>query len=183
MSSNILDTLESPLDCQEIKPVNPKGNQPWIFIGRTDAEAPILWPPDAQSQLTGKDPDAGKDWGQEKRAEEGEMVGWYHWLNRHEFEQTLRDTEGQGKLSCYSPWGHKESDTTQRQNNNNNTICKHFWSASSMPSLCRVRKTDDSDSFCPEGAPSKQWQNMGGKYGASIQNPLGEDDTWVLNNE
>ena len=81
-------TLESPLDCKEIKPVNPKGNQPWIFIGRTDAEAeaPILWPPDAKSWLVRGDPDAGKDWGQEeKRATENEMVGWYHGLNGHEF--------------------------------------------------------------------------------------------------
>ena len=80
-------TLESPLAWKEIKPVNPKGNQPWIFIGKTDAEteAPILWPPDSKSWLTGKDPNARKDWGQEKRATEDEMVGWHHWLNGHEF--------------------------------------------------------------------------------------------------
>ena len=90
-----------------IKPVNPKGNQIWIFIGRTDAEAetPILWPPDAKSQLIGKDPDAGKDWGQEvKRVTEDEMAGWHHWLNGHEFEQTPGDSEGQGSLVCCSPW-------------------------------------------------------------------------------
>ena len=89
----------SPLDSKEIKPINPKGNQPWIFIGRTDAEveAPILKPPDAKSQLTGKDPDAGKDWRQkEKRAAEDEMVRWHHWLNSHEFEQTPGDSEGKG---------------------------------------------------------------------------------------
>ena len=105
-------TLESPLDSKEIKPVNPKGNQPWIFIGRTDAEveAPILRPPDAKSWLTGKDPDPGKDWKQqEKRATEGEMVGWHHWLNGHQYEQTLGDSEGQGRLLCCSPWGHKET--------------------------------------------------------------------------
>ena len=80
-------TLESPLDSKEIKPVNPKGNQPWIFIGGTDAEIPILWSPEAQSQLIGKDPDAGKDWGQkEKGVAEDEMVRWYHWLSGHEFE-------------------------------------------------------------------------------------------------
>ena len=80
-------TLESPLDSKEIQPVHPKGNQPWIFTGRADAEAPILWPPDAKSQLTGKDPDAGKDWGQEEKGmTEDEMVGWHHWLNGHEFE-------------------------------------------------------------------------------------------------
>ena len=83
-------TLESPLDCKEIKPVNPKGNQPWIFIGRTDAEAeaPVLWPPDAKSRLIGKDHDAGKDWGQkEKRASEDEMAGWHHQFNGHELGQ------------------------------------------------------------------------------------------------
>ena len=91
-----------------------KGNQPWLFIGRTDAEAevPILWPPDAKSQLTGKDPDAGKDWGQEKRATEDEMVGWHHWLSEHEFELTPRESEGQWSLACCNPWGCKKSDTT-----------------------------------------------------------------------
>ena len=87
-------TLESPLDSKEVKPVNPKGNQPWIFIGKTDAEAEasILWSPDADSQLTGKDPDAGKDWRQEERGmTEDEMAGWHHWLNGLEFEQTLGD--------------------------------------------------------------------------------------------
>ena len=85
-------SLESPLDSKEIKPVNPKGNQTWIFIGRTDAEAeaPILWPPDAKSQLNGKDIDAGKDWKQKKAAAaEDELVRYYHWLNEHEFEKTL----------------------------------------------------------------------------------------------
>jgi len=102
-------TLESPLDCKEIKPVNPKGNQPWLFIGRTDAEVPILWPPDAKSWLIGKDSDAQKDWGQEeKEVTEDEMVGWHHWLNGHEFEQTQRDSEGQGILACCSSWGLKE---------------------------------------------------------------------------
>ena len=105
-------TLESP--CKEIKPVNPKGNQPWIFIGRTDAEAEvlILWPPDAKSWLTGKDPDARNDWRQEKWATEDKMIGWHHQLNGHEFEQTLGDSEGQRGLARCGPWGHKESDTT-----------------------------------------------------------------------
>ena len=90
-------TLESPLDWKEIKPVNPKENQPWIVIGRTDAvaEAPILWPPDEKSWLTGKDSDAGKGWKQkEKSAAEDEMVGWHHWLKRHEFEQALGAADG-----------------------------------------------------------------------------------------
>ena len=94
-------TLQSPLD-NKIKPVNPKGNQPWIFTGRTDTEAetPILWPPDVKSWRTGKDPDAGKDRKQEKKGEtEDEMVGWHHQLNGHEFEQTLGDGEEQGSLT------------------------------------------------------------------------------------
>ena len=101
-------TLESPLDYKEIRPVNPKGNQSWIFIGRTDAEAeaPKLWPPDVKSWLIRKDPDAGKDWRQEKGMTEEKMVGWHHWLNGHEFEQILRDGEGQGDRCC-SPWGHR----------------------------------------------------------------------------
>ena len=113
-------TLESPLDSKEIKPGNPKGNQSWILSRRTDAEAeaPILRPPDAKSWLTGKDPDAGKDWRQEeKQATEDEMIGWHHRLNGHEFEQALGDSEGQGSLVCYSPWGHKELDTTEWVNN------------------------------------------------------------------
>ena len=103
-------TLESPLDSKEIKPVNPKGNKPWIFIGRTDAcaEAPILWPPDEKSWLIIKDPDAGKDWGQEdKEVAEDEMVGWYHQLNGHEFEQTPGDSEGQRSLACCGSWSCK----------------------------------------------------------------------------
>ena len=103
-------------DWLETKPVNPKGNQPWIFIGRivAEAEAPILWPPGAKSQLTGKDPDAGKDWGQEEKGTtEDDMVGCHHRLNAHEFEQTSGDGEGQGSLVYCSPWGHKESEMTE----------------------------------------------------------------------
>ena len=113
-------TLESPLDCKEIKPVNPKGSQSWIFTGGTDAEALVLWPPDVKNRLIRKDCDAGKDWGQEKRATEDEMVAWHHRLNGHEFEQTPGDSEGQKGLVCYSPWGHKESDMTEWLNNTNN---------------------------------------------------------------
>ena len=102
-------TLESPLDCKEIQPVHPRGNQSWIFTGRTDAEAPILWPSDVKNWLIGKDPDAGKDW----RQEEKRMVGWHYWLNGREFEQALGIGNGQGSLVCCSPWGCKESDTTE----------------------------------------------------------------------
>ena len=109
------ETLESPLDCKEIKPVNPKGNQPWIFTERTDAEAeaPILRPPDAKSWLMGKDPDAEKDWRQEeKQMTQDEMVGWHHWLNGNGFQQALGDSEGQGSLECCSLWGRKELSMT-----------------------------------------------------------------------
>ena len=112
-------TLESSLDRREIKLVNPEGNQSWIFFGRTgaEAEAPILWPPDAKSRLIGKDPDAGKDWMQkEKGVTEDEKVGWHHWLSAHEFEQNLGDGDGQGSLACCSPWGRKELDTTEQLN-------------------------------------------------------------------
>ena len=108
-------TLQSPLDCKEIKPVNPKGNQLWIFIGRTDAEveAPILWPPDVKSWLIGKDPDAGKDFRQEEKGTaEDEMVGWHHQVNWCESEQTPGDSEGYRSLTCCSSWSCKELDTT-----------------------------------------------------------------------
>ena len=106
--------LQTPLDSKKIELMNAKGNQSWIFIGRTDAEAPILWSLDVRSQLTGKDPDAEKDWGQEEKGmTEDEMVERHHWLNRHEFEQTPGDSEGQEILVCCSPWGLKESDTTE----------------------------------------------------------------------
>ena len=107
------------LDCKKIQPVHPKGDQSWILIERTDAEAetPILWPPDAKSLLIGKDPDAGKDWWQEEKGmTEDEMVGWHHWLNKHEFEQALGVGDGQGSLACCIPWSCKELDTTERLN-------------------------------------------------------------------
>ena len=118
-------TLESTLDCKEIKPVNTKINQPYIFIGTTgaEAEAPVFWPPDVKSLLIGKDPDAENAWRQEKEGTaEDEMVGWHHWLSGHEFEQAPRDWEGQGSLVSCSPLGHKESDTTEWLNNNNNQV-------------------------------------------------------------
>ena len=125
-------TLESPLDCKEVKPVNPKGNQPWIFIGRIDAEAeaPIFWPPDAKNWLLGKDPDAGKDLRQEKGMTEDEMVGWHHWLNGQEFEQVPGVGDGQGSLACCSPWGHKQSDTTEWLN----------WAELNRTEVCRAKR-------------------------------------------
>ena len=110
-------SLESPLDCKEIQPVHSEGDQPWDIFGRTDAKAET--PPHAKSWLIGKDPDAGKDWGQEEKGmTEDEMVGWHHWLNGQEFEQAWGDGEGQGSLACCSPQGHKESDTTEQLNKN-----------------------------------------------------------------
>ena len=111
----------SPLDSKEIKPVNPKQNQPWLFIGRTDAKAkaPVLWPPDGKNWLTGKDPDAGKDWRQgEKGLTENDTVGWHHWFGGHESEQTPGDGEVQKSLECFSPWSGKGSDMTEWLKNN-----------------------------------------------------------------
>ena len=111
--------LQSPLDCKQIKQVNPKGNQPWIFIRKTDAqaEAPILWPPDVNNWLIWKDPDAGKDWRQEEKGTtEDELFGWHHWLDEHGFEQVPEVGDRQGSLPCCSSWGHKESDTTEWMN-------------------------------------------------------------------
>ena len=112
-------TPESPLDCKEFQTVHPKGNQSWVFIGRTDVkvETVILWPPDVKSWLIWKDPDAGKDWGQEKKGmTEDEMVGWHHRLYGHGFGWTPGVGDGQGGLACCSSWGHKESDMTERLN-------------------------------------------------------------------
>ena len=122
-------TCESPLDFKEIKPVNPRGNQPWIFIfiERTDAEAetPILWTPDAKSWFIGKDPDAGKDWGQEEKgATEDDVVGWHHWLHGHEFEQTLEDNER--AAWCAAVHGVAKSQT-QLSKWTATTICVTTW--------------------------------------------------------
>ena len=120
--------LESPLDFKEIHPVHPKGNQSWISIGRTDAEAktPILWPPDAKNWLNGKAPDAGEDWRwEEKGTTEDEMVGWQHQLNGHEFEQAPGVGDGQGGLAGCRPWCHTESDTTE--------WCQKIWKTQQWP--------------------------------------------------
>ena len=125
-------TPESFLDSKEIKPVNPKGNQPWILIGRTNAkaEAPVFWLPDVNRWLTGKVPDAGKDWRhKEKMVSEEEMAGWHRQCNEHELGQTLGDDEGQGDLECCSPQSHKESDMTGWSKNNINSWARlgHRW--------------------------------------------------------
>ena len=110
-------TLGSPLDCKKVQPVHAKGDQSWVFIGRTDAEAetPILWSLHAKSWLTGKDPDSGRDWGQEEKGmTEDEMTGWHHRLDGHEFGWTPGVGAGLGGLACCDSWGHKESDTTEQ---------------------------------------------------------------------
>ena len=115
----VLENLESPLDCKEIQSVHPKGNQSWIYIGRTDAEAetPVLWPPDVKSWLMWKDLDVGKDWRwEEKGMTEDEMFRWHHWLNGYEFQQALGVGDGQRGLVCCSPWSRKESDMTKWPN-------------------------------------------------------------------
>ena len=128
-------TLESPLDCKEIQPVHLKGNQSWIFIGRTDAEAetPILWPPDGKNWLTGKDPVARNDWRREEKGmTEDKMVGWHHWLNGHEFEQGLGVGDEQGGLACCSLWDHKELDTTEQLN----------WTELETPTLLKQKSSE-----------------------------------------
>ena len=151
-------TLESPLDCKEIQPVHPKGNQSWIFIGRTDAEAPILWPPDAKSWLFEKDSDAGKDWRQEEnRMTEDKMIGWHHQLNEHKFEQTPGVGDGQGSLACYSPWGCKELDTTEWLN----------WTELNLDSsLCFIKPSISHDMLCIE-VKSAGWQYIAVLYSFS----------------
>ena len=159
-------TPESPLDCKEIQAVHPKGDQSWVFIGRTDieAETPILWPPDAKSWLIWKDPDAGKDWGQEEKGTtEDEMVGWYHWLDGHGFGWTPGVGDWQGGLACCSSWGHKESDMTERLN----------WTDFHLKSLWLIEAEaityksigPDSDHLCTAGQTSLDlvlpvWKNV-----------------------
>ena len=135
----LLKPLKSPLDSKEIRPVNPKESQPCIFTGGTDAEAesPKLWPPEAKSQLTGKDPDVGKHWRQEKAVTEDKTVGWHHWLGGPESEQTLADSEGQGSLVCCSPWDSKELDMTEQLDDN--ILISSIWGRDIViPILWRV---------------------------------------------
>ena len=153
-------TLESPLECKEIKPVNSKGNQFWIFIGRIDAEAetPIVKPPDAMNQLTGKDPDAGKDWRQEEKGTtEDDMVVWHHQLNGHEFEQAPGVDDGQGSLACCSSWGHKEMTMTERLNWNELQASQVALMVKNLPANARDIK-DHFRSFGWEDPLEGPWQ-------------------------
>ena len=140
-------TLESPLDFKDIQPVHPKGDQSWVFIGETDAEAetPILWPPDVKSWLIWKDPDAGRDWGQEEKGmTEDEIAGWHHCLNGREFEQTPGDGEGQGSLECYSSRGCKESDTTTQTEQQKTVVFPVSGIFSLLPILCLIKACTSS---------------------------------------
>ena len=132
-------TLESPLDCKESHPVHPKGDQSWVFTGRTDAktETPILWPPYVKSWLIGKDPDAGRDWGQEEKGTtEDEMAGWHHSLDGREFEWTSGDGNGQGSLACCDSWGHKASNMTEQLNwTELNWLLFYWWDNHSSQKL------------------------------------------------
>ena len=124
LNCGVGEDFEGPLDSKEIQPVHPKGDQSWIFTGRTDAETEtsILWPPDVKNLLVGKDSDAGKDWRQEEKGTlEDEMVERHHWFNGHEFEQAPGDSEGQGSLAYCSPWGCKELDMTEWLKNKTTT--------------------------------------------------------------
>ena len=151
-------TLESPVDCKEIQPVHSKGDQSWVFIGRTDFEAEtlILWPPDVKSWLIWKDPHAGKDWEQEEKGTtEDEMVGWHHWLNGHGFGWTPEVGDGQGGLVCCGSWGHKESDTTEQLNWSELFILPKSSLTSLNPSrsyvcliLCRENRCSRVTSHC-----------------------------------
>ena len=158
------------------------GNQPWIFTGRTDAkaEAPILWPPDVKSWLIGKDPDAGRDWGQEEKGTtEDEMVAWHHRLDGHEFEQTPGDGEGQGSLACCSAWGCKESHTTERLNNNfylSHLLAVCFWIG------CEPLSTSVSLFFkTPSNIPTRGllWQMiLEHKHSIIIASDINDDDCY-----
>ena len=151
-------TLESPLDCKEMQPVHSKGDQSWVFFGRTNAkaEAPVLWPPHAKSWLIGKESDAGRDWGQEEKGTtEDEMAGWHHWLNGHESEWTPGDGDGQGGLACCDSWGRKESDTTERLNwtelnhYRKTQTCNSLRNIDSFSSLNRSEEIVSSGWLCP----------------------------------
>ena len=148
-------TLESPLDCKEIQPVHPKGDQSWVFFGRTDAKAetPILWPPHGKSWLIGKDSDAGRDWGQEEKGmTEDETAARHHRLNGHEFEWTPGVGDGQGGLACCNSWSRKESDTTEQLNWTEGDLlqiyCVWIYNFAFLPSLESISPLFLQEFFC-----------------------------------
>ena len=166
------EDLRESLGQQRDQTVNSKGNQPWIFTGRTGAEALIIWPPDVKCHLLGKDPDAGKDLGQgEKEATEDEIVEWHHQLNGHGFEQTLGDSEGQRSLACCSSWGHKELDMT------------YDWITTCRSSVLLARGDPSSLWWCPREVVSTRafWKFVIGLYWYSVEGDQGREasfDRW-----
>ena len=191
-------TPESPLDSKEIKPANMKRNQLWIHIGRADAEAeaPVFWPPDVNSRLLGKVPDAWKYWGQkEKRVSEDEMAGWYHRCNGHELGKISGDGEGQGDLVCCSPRGHKELNVTGQLNNNNFWITlvdqenvdfhvywHYFWGQLSKEEIKKKRKQIDGQ------VDKGNWQKINisleqfsmEREFSGIENGSSQEDLWLM---
>ena len=161
-------TLESPLDCKKIQQVHPKGDQSWVFIGRTDvkAETLILWPPDVKSWLIGKDPDAGRDWGQKEKGTT--EVEWHHRLNGQEFEQALGGGDGQGGLACCGSRGRKESDTTERL----------IWSESSAVIFPIPLQNRKHQSFWPVWIERKKSKEMGRNKRADLNNRKYYPETW-----
>ena len=161
-------TLESPLDCKEIQPVHSKGDQSWVFFGRNDAKAetPVLWPPHVKSWLTGKDCDAGRDWGQEEKGTtEDEMFGWHYRLDGHESEWTLGVGDGQGDLVCCDSWGHKESDMTEQLNwPELNWIHLRLWV---MILYAHTHITHIG--LCIQQTVNKQWLDKGSWESTTIQ--------------
>ena len=146
LNCGVGEDFESPLDCKEVQPVHSKGNQSWVFIGNIDSEAetPILWPPDVKNWLIGKDPDAGQDWRrEEKGTTKDEMVGWHHWLDGHEFEKDLGVGDGQGNLACCSLWGCKELNTIEQLNWGLGNACELETRRLSLYSCfsCKLRVT------------------------------------------
>ena len=169
-------TLESPLDCKAIQTVHPKGDQSWVFIGRTDVEAetPILWPPDAKSWLIGKYPDAGKDWRQEEKGTtEDEMVGWHQRLNGHGFGWTPGVGGGQRGLVCCGSWGCKESDTTERLNwTELETYILNFPAgASGEESTCQCRDVSNTGSTPESGRSPREGHGNPLQY-SCLENPV-----------
>ena len=192
-------TLESPLDCKEIQPVRPKGDQSWVFIGRTDVEAetPILWPPEAESWLIGKDPDAGRDWGQEEKGTpEDEMVRWHHRFDGHGFGWTPRVGDGQGGLVCCGSGGCKESDMTEQLNwtelKHTNKWCKfcYLWWENKQKAW-RAKKWKNSSAWdylqvgCSGMASQRRWHLnwdlKGGQEPVLEKHILGEGDSTYRN--
>ena len=145
LNCGVEKTLENPLDCKEIQPVHAKGDQSWVFIGRiaAEAEVAILWPPDAKSWFVRKDPDAGKDWGQEEKGTtEDKMIGWHHWLSGHGFGWTPGVGDGQGGLACCGSWDHKESDTTEQLNWTELKVNRSY------DDFCEVRELAEESGEC-----------------------------------